>query len=96
MTDNSKVQEHELKMKANLEGYRKIANAFVNSLSGIITSFTKEEWHQAIVYKKELEKKYIEESDCSEIEKEQRKLNVEMTWSALEDLLKNHCSLKNE
>lgn len=90
MIDYSKIKEHELKMLTNLKGYMKFAKAFFDSQFGISSPFTEEEFHQAIEYQKELVKKNIEESDFSKEIKEQKKRNVDASYSVIEEYLKNY------
>lgn len=45
MIDYNKLNEHELKMLTNQEGYMKFAKAFFDSQFGISTPFTEEEFH---------------------------------------------------
>lgn len=90
MIDYNKLKEHELKMLTNQEGYMKFAKAFFDSQFGISNPFTEEEFHLAIEYQKELVKKNIEESDCSKEVKEQKKRNIDASYSVIEEYLKNH------
>lgn len=90
MIDYSKIKEHELKMLTNQEGYMKFAKVFFDSQFGISSPFTEEEFHQAIEYQKELVKKNIEESDFSKKIKEQKKRNIDKSYSIIEEYLKTH------
>ena len=90
MIDYNKLKEHELKMLTNQEGYMKFAKAFFDSQFGISSPFTEEEFHQAIEYQKELVKKNIEESDFSKKIKEQKKRNIDKSYSIIEENLKTH------
>ena len=78
MIDYSKIKEHELKMLTNQEGYMKFAKAFFDSQFGISSPFTEEEFHQAI------------ESDFSKKIKEQKKRNIDKSYSIIEEYLKTH------
>ena len=90
MIDYSKIKEHELKMLTNQEGYMKFAKAFFDSQFGISSPFTEGEFHQAIEYQKELVKRNIEESDFSKEIKEQKKRNIDKSYSVIEEYLKTH------
>ena len=90
MIDYNKLKEHELKMLTNQEGYMKFAKAFFDSQFGISSSFTKEEFHQAIEYQKELVKRNIEESDFLTEIKEQKKRNIDVSYSVIEEYLKKY------
>ena len=90
MIDYNKLKEHELKVLTNQEGYMKFAKAFFDSQFGISSPFTEEEFHQAIEYQKELVKRSIEESGLSKEIKEQKKRNVDASYSVIEEYLKNY------
>lgn len=90
MIDYSKLREHELKMMTNLEGYMKFAKAFFDSQHGISSPFTEKEFHQAIEYQKELVKRNIEESWFSPEVKEQKKREIDMSYSYIEECLKKY------
>lgn len=90
MIDYSKLKGHELKMLTNQEGYIKFAKVFFDSQLGLRNSFTEEEFHQAIEYLKELVKRNIEESCFSDEEKEQKKRNVDTSFSFIEECLKKY------
>lgn len=90
MMDYSKINEYELKMAANTNGYLKFMKAFFDSQLGMRNSFTEEEFHQAIEHQKALVKKNIEESNLSDDYKEQKKNEVEAAFSCAEEYLKNH------
>lgn len=90
MIDYSKLREHELKMMTNLEGYMKFAKAFFDSQLGISSPFTEKEFHQAIEYQKELVKRDIEESYFSPEVKDQKKREIDMSYSIFEDYLKKY------
>ena len=90
MIDYNKLKEHELKMLTNQEAYMKFAKAFFDSQFGISSPFTEEEFHQAIEYQKELVKRSIEESGLSKEIKEQKKRNVDASYSVIEEYLKNY------
>ena len=90
MIDYSIIKEHELKMLTNQEGYMKFAKAFFDSQLGISSPFTEEEFHQAIEYQKELIKRNIEESYYSKEVKEQKKRNIDTSYSIIEEYLKKY------
>ena len=90
MIDYSKINEYELKMAANTNGYLKFMKAFFDSQLGMRNSFTEEEFHQAIEHQKALVKKNIEESNLSDDYKEQKKNEVKAAFSCAEEYLKNH------
>ena len=90
MIDYNKLKEHELKMLTNQEGHMKFAKAFFDSQFGISSPFTEEEFHQAIEYQKELVKRNIEESDFSKEIKEQKKRNIDVSYSVIEEYLKKY------
>lgn len=90
MIDYSKLREHELKMMTNLEGYMKFAKAFFDSQLGISSPFTEKEFHQAIEYQKELVKRNIEESCFSNEVKDQKKQEIDISYSFIEEYLKNY------
>ena len=90
MIDYSKLREHEFKMMTNLEGYMKFAKAFFDSQLGISSPFTEKEFHQAIEYQKELVKRNIEESWFSPEVKEQKKQEIDMSYSYIEEYLKKY------
>ena len=56
----------------------------------ISSPFTEEEFHQAIEYQKELVKRNIEESDFSKEIKEQKKRNIDVSYSVIEEYLKKY------
>lgn len=88
MIDYNKLKGHELKMLTNQEGFMKFAKAFFDSQFGVSSPFSEEEFHQAIEYQKELVKRNIEESDFSKERKEQKKLNIDVSYSVIEEYLK--------
>ncbi len=90
MIDYNKLKEHKLKMLTNQEGYMKFAKAFFDSQFGISSPFTEKEFHQAIEYQKELVKRSIEESGLSKEIKEQKKRNIDASYSVIEEYLKNY------
>ena len=90
MIDYSKLREHELKMMTNLEGYMKFAKAFFDSQLGISSPFTEKEFHQAIEYQKELVKRNIEESCFSKEVKDQKKREIDISYSSIEEYLKKY------
>lgn len=90
MIDFNKLKEHELKLLTNQDGYMKFAKAFFDSQFGISYPFTVEEFHQAIEYQKELVKRNIEESDFSKEIKEQKKRNIDASYSVIEECLKKY------
>lgn len=90
MIDYNKLKEHELKMLTNQEGYMKFAKSFFDSQFGISSPFTEEEFHQAIEYQKVLVKRSIEESGLSKEIKEQKKRNIDKSYSIIEEYLKTH------
>ena len=90
MIDYSKLREYELKMMTNLEGYMKFAKAFFDSQLGITSPFTEKEFHQAIEYQKELVKRNIEESCFSKEVKDQKKREIDISYSSIEEYLKKY------
>lgn len=90
MIDYSKINEYELKMLENTNGYLKFMKAFFDSQLGMRNSFTEEEFHQAIEHQKALVKEDIEKSNLSDECKEQKKNEVEAAFSCAEEYLKNH------
>jgi trans-2-enoyl-CoA reductase len=90
MIDYSKLREHELKMMTNLDGYMKFAKAFFDSQLGITSPFTEKEFHQAIEYQKELVKRNIEESCFSKEVKDQKKREIDISYSSIEEYLKKY------
>ena len=90
MIDYSKINEYELKMAANTDGYLKFMKAFFDSQLGMRNSFTEEEFHQAIEHQKALVEKNIEESNLSDECKEQKKNEVDVAFSYAEEYLKKY------
>jgi len=90
MIDYNKLKEHELKMLTNQEDFMKFAKAFFDSQFGIRSPFTEEEFHQAIEYQNELVKRNIEESDFSKEIKEQKKRNIDISYSVIDEYLKKY------
>lgn len=90
MIDYSKINEYELTKIVNEGGFEKFTKAFFDNQIGLKTAFTENEFHQAIEFLKAKAKQIVEESNFIDEEKERKKRCIDSSYSAIEELLKNH------
>ena len=90
MIDYNKINEHEFTKIVNAGGFEKFTKAFFDSQIGLKTTFTENEFHQAIEFLKAKAKQIVEESNVTDEEKEKNMRCIDATYLAIEERLKNH------
>ena len=90
MIDYNKINKHEFTKIVNAGGFEKFTKAFFDSQIGLNTTFTEEEFHQAIEFLKAKAKQIVEGFTITNEEKEKKKFCIDSSYSAIEELLKKH------